>query len=554
MATPRESPKNAPLVLIIRDGWGQNPHPEHDAFNAVKLAKTPVADRLMREFPTTLIHTSGFDVGLPDGTMGNSEVGHQNIGAGRIVDQESVRITKACRQGELIENKPLVESITRARDARKAVHLLGICSDAGVHGLLEHLYAVLELCKKLSAERVYLHLFTDGRDTGPFSGLDFIKQVEGRLHKLAGPGFRPVIASVIGRYWAMDRDNRWERTQRAWACLTGRGEKEAELPLFPTATDAVRHYYDHPTTETMHGDEFVPPSLIGGSLADADAHRIGHNDTVVFFNYRGDRPRQISAAICFPDEEWAKVSPSPDTGRRGFDRGPKLDVDYVMMTGYSEKLVKYARVAFPKPPKLAGIAGEHLSKLGLTQFRCAETEKFAHVTFFFNDYRDDPFEGERREIIQSPMVETYDLQPEMSAHGVRDAVLARLGAEDCEHLIVVNFANGDMVGHTGSLPAAVKACEVVDECVGAIVEATLGRGGSLIVTADHGNAEQMKDPATGMPHTAHTTYDVPLIVVGAAFKGRRLRTGGRLADIIPTALAMLGLRQPTEMTGESLLA
>lgn len=547
-------PANAPLVLIIRDGWGKNPHPEHHAFNAIELAKTPVADRVMREYPATLIHTSGNDVGLPEGTMGNSEVGHQNIGAGRIVDQESVRISKICRNGELSDNKPLVNAITRARDSNHATHLLGICSDAGVHGLLEHLYAVLELCDELSAGRVFLHLFTDGRDTGPFAGLGFVRQVEIRLHNLAGPGFHPVIASIIGRYWAMDRDNRWERTEKAWACLTGRRAREAELPLFVSATDAVQHYYDNPTTDTMKGDEFVPPSLIGGGWSDAMDHRIADGDTVIFFNYRGDRPRQISRAIAFPDDEWNMVSPSPDSGKRGFDRGPKLDVDYVMMTGYSETLTRYAKVAFPKPPKMANIGGEHLSKLGLRQFRCAETEKFPHVTFFFNDYRDEPFDGESRSIIQSPKVATYDLQPEMSAAGVCDAVLGRLHAEDCEDVIIVNFANGDMVGHTGNLDAAIKACEVVDGCVGKVVEATLERGGALIVTADHGNAEQMKDPETGMPHTAHTTYDVPLIVVGEKFKGRRLRSGGRLADIMPTMLDMMGLDKPEEMTGCSLLA
>jgi 2,3-bisphosphoglycerate-independent phosphoglycerate mutase len=547
-------PANSPLVLIIRDGWGKNPHPEHHAFNAIELANTPVADRLMADYPTTLIHTSGEDVGLPEGTMGNSEVGHQNIGAGRIVDQESVRISKACRTGELADNKPIVESITRARDNKHATHLLGICSDAGVHGLLEHLYAVLELCDELSAGRVFLHLFTDGRDTGPFSGLEFVRQVEIRLHNLAGPGFHPVIASIIGRYWAMDRDNRWERTELAWACLTGRRAREAELPLYASATDAVQHYYDNPTAETMRGDEFVPPSLIGGSWSDAMNHRIADGDTVIFFNYRGDRPRQISRAMILPDNEWGIVAPSPDSGRRGFDRGPKPDIDYVMMTGYSEQLTKHAKVAFPKPPKMVSIAGEHLSKLGLRQFRCAETEKFPHVTFFFNDYREEPFEGESRAIIQSPKVATYDLAPEMSAAGVAGAVLARLAADDCEDVIVVNLANGDMVGHTGSLPAAIKACEVVDQCVGQLVQATLARAGSLIVTADHGNAEQMKDPDTGMPHTAHTTYDVPLIVVGAAFKGRKLRPGGRLADILPTALDMMGVEQPKEMTGRTLLA
>ncbi|VAX39533.1 2,3-bisphosphoglycerate-independent phosphoglycerate mutase, partial [hydrothermal vent metagenome] len=521
--------------------------------NAIHLADTPVDDRLMTEYPHTLIHTSGLDVGLPEGTMGNSEVGHQNIGAGRIVDQESVRISRACANGELATNAPLVESITRARDTKHATHLLGLCSDAGVHGLLEHLYAVLELCDQLHAGPVYLHLFTDGRDTGPFTGLEFIRQVEIRLHHLAGPGFHPVIASVIGRYWAMDRDNRWERTELAWACLTGRKEREAELPLFAAATDAVQHYYDNPATDTMHGDEFIPPTLIGGSREDALAHRIKPHDTVIFFNYRGDRPRQLSAALAFPDHEWNMVPPSPDTGTRGFDRGEKLDIDYVMMTGYSEELAKHARVAFPKVNKLHNIAGQYLSSLGLTQFRCAETEKFPHVTFFFNDYRDPPFEGEHRTIIQSPSVATYDLQPEMSALGVRDAVLARLAAKDCEHLIVVNFANADMVGHTGNLDAAIKACETVDTYVGDLVTATLNRGGTCIVTADHGNAEQMKDPDTGLPNTSHTTYDVPLIIVGSPYKNTQLHTGGRLADILPTALHMMNLPKPPEMTGRSLI-
>jgi 2,3-bisphosphoglycerate-independent phosphoglycerate mutase len=304
----------------------------------------------------------------------------------------------------------------------------------------------------------------------------------------------------------------------------------------------------------MAGDEFVPPTMIAADAVDAGLARIKDGDTVIFYNYRGDRPREISAAFVFPDDKWETVKPSPDSGRAGFDRGKKLDIEYVTMTAYWDELTPYVKVAFPKPPKLKNIVGECISALGLTQFRCAETEKFPHVTFFFNDYRDEPFPGENREIIQSPKVATYDQQPEMSAAGVRDAVLRRLAAEDCEPFIVVNFANGDMVGHTGSLPATIKACEVVDECVGMIVEATLKRGGSLIVTADHGNAEQMWDPATNAPHTAHTTYDVPLIVVGSEFKGRRLREGGRLADIAPTMLAMMGLEQPREMTGKSLIA
>ncbi|MDQ7014012.1 MAG: 2,3-bisphosphoglycerate-independent phosphoglycerate mutase [Planctomycetota bacterium] len=549
---------------MIRDGWGENPNPAHDPFNAIKLAHTPVADRLMRDFPHTLIKTSGLDVGLPEGTMGNSEVGHQNIGAGRVVDQESVAITRACREGRLADNTALVESITRARDANHAVHLLGICSDAGVHGQLEHLYAILDLCKSLKAPAVYVHLFTDGRDTGPNTGLGYIEQVEAKLAELSTESFRPAVASVVGRYWAMDRDNRWDRTARAYACLTGRTtDTRNSPPHFPSAAAAVRHAYDNPAEPTMTGDEFVPPSIISNSRKDAMRTRIADGDTVIFYNYRGDRPRQLSAALVFPDTDWANVPPSPDSGTQGFDRGPKLDIDYVIMTAYSEQLATLARVAFPKPPRMVNIAGAYLSGLGLTQFRCAETEKFAHVTFFFNDSRDEPFEGEHRTLVQSPSVSTYDQQPEMSAAGIRDAVLERLAphtADDphhCEDVFVINFANGDMVGHTGNLDAAIKACETVDACVGALVDAALARNGSLIITADHGNAEQMKDPKTGKPHTAHTTYDVPLIVVGtpdAPFAGKQLRPGGRLADIIPTALEMMGLPQPPEMTGRSLLA
>jgi 2,3-bisphosphoglycerate-independent phosphoglycerate mutase len=534
-------------VLIIRDGWGQNPNPSHDPFNAVKLARTPVADRLMREYPNTLIKTSGEDVGLPEGTMGNSEVGHQNIGAGRIVDQESVAITKACRAG-LESNATLSGAVRRAKENGTTVHLMGICSDAGVHGLLEHLYAALRLCSHLGVprERVCVHFFIDGRDTGPFTGKGFIARAEAEM-KSIGVGR---VASVIGRYWAMDRDYRWERVARAYNCLTGRGEGAA---IAASADVALQNHYDAPANESMAGDEFVPPTMIAADAVDAGLSRIRDGDTVVFYNYRGDRPREISAAFVFPDDKWKKVKPSPDSGRAGFDRGKMLAIEYVTMTAYWEELAPYVKVAYPKPPKMKNIAGDCISTLGLTQFRCAETEKFPHVTFFFNDYRDEPFPGENREIIQSPKVATYDQQPEMSAAGVRDAVLRRLAAPDCEPFIVVNFANGDMVGHTGSLPATIRACEVVDECVGMIVEATLQRGGSLIVTADHGNAEQMWDPATNAPHTAHTTYDVPLIVVGSEFKGRRLREGGRLADIAPTMLKMMGLEQPREMSGQSLL-
>jgi 2,3-bisphosphoglycerate-independent phosphoglycerate mutase len=540
---------NAPLVLIVRDGWGENPHPEHDRFNAIHLAKTPVDDRLRRDWPRTLIRTSGEDVGLPEGTMGNSEVGHQNIGAGRIVDQDSVRISKAARTGAFAENDALAGAVRDAVANGGAVHLMGICSNAGVHGLLTHLEACLRLCRDLGAERVFIHCFTDGRDTGPFTGAAFLEQVRAMCADI-GVGR---IASVIGRYWAMDRDNRWERVARAYACLTGRAAADHAVETAPSAADAAQRYYDNPAGASQKGDEFITPTMIGDNPEALCSSRIADGDTVIFYNYRGDRPREICRAFVLPEFE-GHVAPSPDTGAKGFDRGERLDLRFVTMTAYAEDINPHVRVAFPKPPKMRDIAGEYLSRLGLTQFRCAETEKFPHVTFFFNDYRDEPFEGERREIIQSPRVATYDLQPEMSAAGVRDAVLRRLDADDCEAVIVVNFANPDMVGHTGSLDAAVKACETVDACVGTLVDAALARGGSCIVTADHGNAEQMWSPDTGSPHTAHTLYPVPLQVVGDAFRGRALRDGGRLADVMPTALDMLGLEKPEAMTGCSLLA
>ncbi|MCA3004900.1 MAG: 2,3-bisphosphoglycerate-independent phosphoglycerate mutase [Planctomycetaceae bacterium] len=560
-----------PLVLIIRDGWGTNPHPDHDAFNAVKKARTPVADALMAEYPWTLIKTSGEDVGLPEGTMGNSEVGHQNIGAGRIVDQESVAITKACRAG-LEHNAVIASAITRCKTARRPdgsparVHLLCIASDAGVHGQLDHLYAAVKAAKALAVADVHLHLISDGRDTGPFTGLEFCRQVEKQCVAI-GIGR---ITSVIGRYYAMDRDNRWERVKTAYDCLRGVGVGAGQSgPVFADVSSAVQAYYDQPTASNLTGDEFITARRIGPAATVA-ADSIHDGDTVIFVNYRGDRPRELCAAFCFPDDKWAKVKPSPDSGRNGFDRGSKPNTHFVIMTEYWEELLPLvAGVAFPKPPKMKHIAGEWISSLGLRQFRCAETEKYPHVTFFFNDYRDEPFPGEARVNPQSPKVATYDQKPEMSADAVCEAVLARLAAPDCEAFIVVNFANGDMVGHTGVLQAAIASCEKVDACVGRIVQATLARGGALIVTADHGNAEQMFDPATGSPHTAHTTFDVPLILVSPAHKNRRLRGDqdpagwfkpaireqrGRLADIVPTALTVMELPQPPEMTGRSLLA
>ncbi len=543
-------PKNTPCVLIIRDGWGHNPNFNHRPFNAVELAKTPVSDRLMAEYPTTLIGTSGRNVGLLQDQMGNSEVGHQNIGAGRIVLQEPMRITRAMENGDFAGNDALAGGIKHARDNDKAVHLMGIASDAGVHGMISHLFGLLDLCKQLGHTRVFIHCFTDGRDTGPYTGKAYVQSIDDRLKQL-GLGR---IVSVMGRYWAMDRDNRWERVARAYACLTGRGERQYIDPIrfMHTAETAVQFYYDNPVSTSQEGDEFVTPMIIADEHDDARATRVSNGDTVIFWNYRGDRPRELCRAFVYPQFE-GLVEPSPDTGRKGFDRGEKLDVRFVAMTGYATDLEQYVDIAFPKEERMKHIGGAYFSELGLRQLRCAETEKFPHVTFFFNDYRDDPFPGEERIIVQSPKVATYDLKPDMSAPQVAEAVIGRLVARDCEDVLIINFANGDMVGHTGQLRAAIWACETVDDCVGRIVEQTLRRGGCAIVTADHGNAEQMWDPEHHSPHTSHTTYDVPLILVGEEFKGMELREGGRLADILPTMLDGMGLEKPVEMTGESLL-
>jgi 2,3-bisphosphoglycerate-independent phosphoglycerate mutase len=532
------SASKKPVVLIVRDGWGRNPHPEHDKFNAVKLANTPRCDALLEKYPCTLIHTSGEDVGLPDDTMGNSEVGHQNIGAGRVVYQESVRITKAVRDGELIHNEALLQAVNTAKSNHATVHIMGLASNVGVHSLLGHLYGCLELCAKLGQTNVAIHCFTDGRDSGPYTGKDFIADIERKCDQI-GVGR---VASICGRYFAMDRDNRWERVKQAYDLLTGRGD----APNFATAASAMRNYYDNPTNDSQNGDEFVTPRTVGEPVPVKDG------DAVIFFNYRGDRPREIVRAFVMPEFQ-GHVPPSPDSGTQGFDRGRKRDIAFVTMTAYEVELSQWVNVAFPKPPKMSDIAGAFLANHNLTQFRCAETEKFPHVTFFFNDYRDDPFPGESRKMAQSPKVATYDLKPEMSAYEICDIVLERINAADGEDFILVNFANGDMVGHTGKLDAAVKAVETVDECVGRLVDATLARGGALIVTADHGNAEQMFDPTTNAPHTAHTTYDVECVVVDDDRVGSTLRDGGRLADVMPTALRLMGLTPPEAMTGRSLL-
>jgi len=554
-ANPETVLRNVPCVLIVRDGWGQSPHRGRDATNAVLRADTPVDAGLAREYPRTLIRTSGEDVGLPVGpdgpVMGNSEVGHQNIGAGRIVDQELMRITNAIRRGDLATHPVLLGAVEHIRRTGGSLHYLGLVSDGQVHSDLAHLLALVDFAKGagVPAGRLFIHAITDGRDTAPQSAPGYLATLEAHLSEV-GVGS---IATVVGRFYAMDRDHRWERVQAAYDCLTRVEPPSAGARTAPTALAAVEAYYAAPSDPSRGGDEFVLPTRVGASADAIAASRIKPGDAVLFFNFRGDRPREITKAFVLDDAAWRAVE-AAKPGVGGFDRGARLgDLYFATLAEFETGLP--VEVVFRRPAKMKHILGEWLSIHGVRQFRCAETEKFPHVTFFFNDYREEPFAGESRVIVPSPKeVATYDLKPEMSAAGVRDAVLARLAAADCEPVIIVNFANGDMVGHTGSLEAATRAVEVVDACVGAIVDAALARGGSAIVTADHGNAEEMWDPRANCPHTAHTNYTVPCSVVGAAFKGRALRADGRLGDLAPTMLEMIGLSQPAEMTGKSLLA
>jgi 2,3-bisphosphoglycerate-independent phosphoglycerate mutase len=531
-----------PVAIIVRDGWGENPHPEWDHANAIKLAATPVDDALRAKYPWTLIRTSGEDVGLPAGVMGNSEVGHQNIGAGRIVDQELMRITRLLRSGELFRNETLLSAMDRVK-AGGRIHFMGLASSAGVHSDLSHLFGLLEFAKRMDAppDKVFVHLFTDGRDSPPTSGVEFCRQIEGELKRI-GVGR---IATVVGRYYAMDRDNRWDRVQKAYELLT-----ESVGRRVPSAEEAFLRYYKNPTEASRSGDEFIEPSVVVDEL-DRPVGAINDGDAVVFFNFRGDRPRELSLAFVADQFPFIAKSGSGEGLKQGFERPRKLDLFFVTLTEYQADLPVH--VAVRKADKMVDILGAYVSQLGLTQFRCAETEKFPHVTFFFNDYREPPFDGEDRQIVPSPRdVTTYDQKPEMSAVEVTEEMLNRIN-RGLFDLYVLNYANGDMVGHTGVLQAAVRAVETVDRCVGLVVDAILAQGGAAIVTADHGNCEQMIDPATGGPHTSHTTYDVPLYVVCPEVVGRKLRSGGRLADIAPTALDLMGLDKPESMTGVSLL-
>lgn len=504
-----------PIILIIRDGWGINPGGKErceENGDATLLARTPFHDQLYREYPGGTLSASGRDVGLPEGQMGNSEVGHLNLGAGRIVYQDLTRINKAIAEGELAHNPVARETFARARGHR--LHFLGLVSDGGVHSHYEHLIALAQEAKAAGVTDILVHAFTDGRDTSPTGGAGFLEACAGELAKCDAR-----IATVVGRYFAMDRDRRWVRTKKAWdAIVFGRGTSSRSLPAA-----AVRAQYEHGIT-----DEFMPPLI----FSHAGERRIGDGDTVFFFNFRADRARQLSQAFLLKDFD-------------GFDREVWPRVNYVTLTQYD---ATYPSPFIFAPEELRQILGEVVSGAGKTQLRIAETEKYPHVTYFFNGGIERAFAGEERKIVPSPKVATYDLKPEMSAREVTEGVLARIASFD---LIILNFANPDMVGHTGVVAAGIKAVETIDECVAQIVPAVLALGGACLITADHGNCEQMRN-ADGSPNTAHTTNLVHFIYAARDAAHFRVEDG-ILADVAPTLLFLLGLPQPKEMTGRNLL-
>lgn len=501
-----------PLALIILDGFGDN---KEDYGNAIHAAKTPTIDKIYQTCPTVDIGASGMDVGLPDGQMGNSEVGHTNIGAGRIVYQELTRITKSIQDGDFFSNKALLQAVKNCKENNASLHLMGLLSDGGVHSHNSHLYGLLKLAKEQGLKKVYVHGFMDGRDVPPTSGVDFIKDCIAKMDEI-GVG---QLATIMGRYYAMDRDNRWERVQKAYAALVyGEGETAAN------AVEAIEQSYAKGNT-----DEFVLPTVC---VSNAE---IKSNDSVVFFNFRPDRAREITRTLVDPNFS-------------GFERkNGFFPLCYVCMTQYDVTMPNVS-VAFA-PTSLDNTFGEYISKHGLTQLRIAETEKYAHVTFFFNGGVEKEFENEDRVLVPSPSVATYDLQPEMSAYLVTDEIVKRIESGKYD-VIILNYANCDMVGHTGVFDAAVKAVEAVDECLGKTLQAIKKAGGAALITADHGNADKMYDQ-DGSPFTAHTTNPVTFSVYGYDCNLRE--SGGKLADIAPTMLEILGLPQPEEMTGESLL-
>ncbi len=504
-------------VLMILDGYGLNEKAEG---NCVAGAKTPVMDKLMAEYPFVKGNASGMAVGLPDGQMGNSEVGHLNMGAGRIVYQELTRITKEIQDGTFFENPALLNAVKNCKENDSALHMFGLLSDGGVHSHNTHLYGLLELAKRNDLKKVYVHCFLDGRDTPPASGKDYVEQLEAKMAEI-GVG---EVAMVSGRYYAMDRDNNYDRVEKAYLAMT-----KGEGLTADSAVAAVAESYDRDET-----DEFVKPTVVQKN--GAPVALIQDKDSVVFFNFRPDRAREITRAFC-------------DDDFKGFDR-ERLDLKFVCFSEY-DPTIPNKEVAFHKI-SVTNTFGEWLAANNMTQARIAETEKYAHVTFFFNGGVEEPNEGETRILVNSPKeVATYDLKPEMSAYGVCDKLVEAIKSGSYD-VIVINFANPDMVGHTGVQEAAIKAVEAVDECVGKAVDAVKEMGGVMFICADHGNAEQLVDYETGEPFTAHTTNPVPFILVNYK-EGYGLREGGCLADIVPTLIEIMGKEQPAEMTGKSLL-
>ena len=508
--------KDRQYLLMIMDGVGLN---DEEKGNAFKLANTPNLDRLTIKYPNTYIKTSGMAVGLPEGQMGNSEVGHTNIGAGRIVYQELTRITKEIEDGNFYNNEQLKYAMENVKKNDSTLHLLGLVSDGGVHSHIKHLYALLEMAKRENVKNVYVHAILDGRDTPPTSAVDYIKQLEEKMKEL-GVG---KIATISGRYYAMDRDNRWERVKLAYDSMAfGKGQD------FKIAQKAIETSY-----EAQEFDEFVKPVVLTDS-EDNPLATVNDNDSIIYFNFRPDRARELTKAFILD-------------GFNEFETKKINNLVFVTMTQYDET-IKNALIAY-KPQVLVNTFGEYISKKGYTQLRIAETEKYAHVTFFFNGGKEEPYPGEKRILINSPKVATYDLKPEMSAYEVTDNLIKVIEEKSCD-VIIVNYANGDMVGHTGNLEKAIEAVEALDKCVGRVISKIEEVGGEALITADHGNCEQMLDLKTGEPITSHTTFDVPLIVVSNRVKSLN---SGRLCDLTPTLLTMMGEEIPEEMTGVSLV-
>lgn len=506
---------NKLTMLMILDGFGNN---SNESGNAVQIAKTPNIDELMKKNPITQIHASGLAVGLPEGQMGNSEVGHTNIGAGRIVYQELTRITKSIEDGDFFSIPELCAAIEHCKQNNSKLHIMGLLSDGGVHSHMRHLFAILELAKRKGFEDVYVHCFLDGRDTPPASGENYILKLEEKMkEKEIGK-----IATISGRFYAMDRDKRWQRVEKAYnAMVKGEGVKSTSAEM------AIESSYQKEVF-----DEFVEPTVICSN--NNPIATIDDNDSVIFYNFRPDRAREITRAIV-------------DKDFNEFETKKLNNIYFVCFTQYDETMPN-VEIAF-KPTVLKNTFGEYISKKGLKQLRIAETEKYAHVTFFFNGGNEKQYEGEDRILVPSPKVETYDLKPEMSAYEVTENVVNAIESQKYD-AIILNYANPDMVGHTGNLDAAVKAIEAIDECVGKVVKAINDVNGVLLITADHGNAEQMIDYKTGEPHTAHTTNPVPLVLVG--LEDVKLKEG-KLADLAPTMLEIMGLEKPEEMTGESII-